>query len=202
VKTGAWGMHIIPYKSNEVMKLSILDLNCRESVSLPKEGCNLCGCEESLLLGGNYQIYLSFELPPDYYLKNLKQAKLVLYKLPMIVQSEGSSDYEIYPLLNFFSAFSGVFEPPAVDEERKETFTDQESCAYSEADITNIVKAFLGEKVENKGLLLTGSEETRIITYASDRYERRGMRPMLRLIYEDMICIPLSCVPCKSSIED
>lgn len=180
--------------------MSILDLNCRETVSLPKEGCNPCGCEESLVLGRNYQIYLSFELPADYYLKNLKEAKLVLYKLPMVVQNEGSSEYEVYPLLDFFSAFSGVFDRPAVDEERKETFTDQESCAYSEADITSIVKAFLGEKVENKGILLTGSEETRIITYASDGYEIRGMRPMLRLIYEDMICIPLSCVPCKISI--
>lgn len=187
--------------------MSIIDLSCRESVCSFKEGCNISGCTESLLLGGDSQIYLSFDLLPYSYLKYLKQARLVLFKIPSrVIPSQATGNdksYELYPLLDFFSAYSCVYDLPAVDYDRKERFVDQEFCSYSEADITSIVKAWLQGEIENKGLLLTGSEETRLITYASDRYDRKGMRPMLRLIYEDnCICPPLTTVSCTVKMEE
>lgn len=186
--------------------MSILDLSCRESVCTRKEGCNVFGCMETLQLGLEYQIYLSFDLPPDYYIKYLEQAKLVLFKIPtkcMTSEETEEESYEIYPLLDYFSTYPCFYDPPAVDEERKVQLIDSEHCSYSEADITSLVKAWLNHEIENKGLMLTGSEAERVITYASDCYERKGMRPMLRLIYEDnCTCTPLTTVACTVKMNE
>lgn len=208
VNRGAWGMYLSHsvYKCKEVICLSILDVNCRESMSIPKKGCNACVCMETLLLGSDYESYLWFDLPPYQTLKNLQAAKLVLFKVPSILitreEAERVSSYELYPLLDYFSEYSGFYDRPPVDLARKVEFIDRRDYSYTEADITSIVTAWLNMEVENKGMVLMGNENVRLISYASEGYARRGMRPMLRLVYEDVVCPPLSCVPCRTKMDE
>ncbi len=195
-------LHIIRKKEQ---KMSLLDLECQKSVSSSKDCLYIDGNKEYLRLGCDYQIYLSFSFPPYSCLKYLKQAKLILFKIPAQffgVQTTDKCDhYSIYPLLDFFSPYSCIFTPPAIDFSRKETFEDNECSSYTEADITPIVKAWINEEVENKGILLTGNLETRLITYASDRYIIKGLHPFLRLNYvETDLCQPYSTTPCTIEI--
>ena len=183
--------------------MSILDLRCQEAVSFLSGSCNACVATETLLLGGDNQIFLSFDFPPYAYLKLLKQAKLILFKIPLQMKTASDyTSYSAYPLLDYFSVYSCMYDPPMADYGRHEIFVDKQSCAYTEADITNVVKDWIEEEIENKGLLLTGNINKRLITYASGQYHRKGMRPKLRLIYEDSgICPPMSTTSCTVDVE-
>lgn len=180
--------------------MSILDLQCQETAntSLTCQFCNIN--KDYLLLGNGFQIYLFFELPPYPYIKNLKQATLILFKTGTNCPSMETTDfvhYNAFPLLDYFSAYICKFTPPAKDYTKKITFTDRSRQAYTEIEMTGIVKSWIDEELENKGLLLTGKKETPLLTYASELYDIKGMRPMLRLIYKDyVICPPLSVAPC------
>ena len=56
--------------------------------------------------------------------------------------------------------------------------------------------------LENKGLLLTGRANTPSITCASCQNGIAGMRPMLRLVCEDVpICEPLSSAYCTVTVD-
>lgn len=186
--------------------MSLMDLQCQESVSSFKDSCNFCRDKKFIFLGGDYQTYLSFPLPPYSYIKHLKQAKLILFKIYahyITAQMKNyCTQYDVYPLLDFFNYYICRFAPPAVDDSRMECFTDNECYGYSEVDITCIVKSWIHEDIENKGLLLKGYKNTRIITYASDSYDIKGMRPMLRLIYdENNICPAMSTVACTVEVK-
>lgn len=89
-----------------------------------------------------------------------------------------------------------MYVPPTFDYSLGEYFKNSESCCYTEADISCIVRAWLDQKIEDKGLLLTGKGGSGILTFASDTYDIKGMRPVIRLNYEERICEPLSSVPC------
>ncbi|MFA9464301.1 MAG: DNRLRE domain-containing protein [Velocimicrobium sp.] len=187
--------------------MSVLDIKCDNAVSSTKNCCCMEKNKGYLRLGCEYQIYVSFNLPSYSYLESLKEARLILFKIPMqgrdnLVDKE-CNDYSVYPLLDFFSNYSCMYLPPQLDFSRKKSFVDKECVNHTEVDITDIVKAWIHEEIENKGLLLTGKDDTRGITYASDRYSINGMRPMLRLIYEDVsICHPLTMIPCTIEIEN
>ncbi len=182
-----------------------MDLKCTESVSSSKDCQYIESDRKYLRLGHDYQIYLSFELPPYSCIKNLLQAKLLLFKISTTCEEEQKRSecqfHSVYPLLDYFSAFSCMYEPPDFDCGLGEMFEDLESCCYTEADISLIVRAWIDEEIENRGLLLTGKRSSRIITYASDTYDIRGMQPMLRLAYEESVCEPLLSVPCVVKID-
>jgi len=138
-------------------------------------------------------------------IKNLLRAKLTLFKIPTPCEEELKKSkcpfYNGYPLLDYFSAYSCIYEPPVFDYGVGGFFEDLESCCYMEADISCIVRAWIDEKIENKGLRLTYKRGSKLITYALDTYEIIGMHPMLRLTYEESICEPLSSVPCVVKID-
>lgn len=195
---------LVPTTLQRDEKMSLLDIKCHEAVG-SAENCSITYANKNyLLLGGIFQIYLSFQLPPYPYIKHLKQARLILYKISSYCNAAQTNDcphYSIFPLLDYFSACNCAFIPPAVDCSREEIFTDKKCCCYTEADVTRIVKSWIDEKIENKGFLLTGGLETRLITYASDIYKIQGMRPVLRLIYEENgICPPMSVAPCTVEV--
>lgn len=188
--------------------MSIIDLKGQDSISVSMEFCDLYKQKDSLLLGPRYQTYLYFDLPECLYSYNLTEAKLVVFKiLPYgFIQGQdvySCSRYNLYPLLDFFSIYSCAFSPPDVDLSRKVTFYDDFCSGYSEVDITQIVRDWKDEKIENKGLFLTGEENSQYISYASSRYEIPGMRPMIRLKCEGIeICRTLSSAACAVKVND
>jgi hypothetical protein len=213
VPDGSFGhtFHIERYIFENDMKvigdeMSIMDLKCQESVSSFRNYCNYYKDKNYLYLGGDYNTYLSFPLPPYSFIKHLKQAKPILYKIYaqyITAQTKyDSAQYDVYPLLDFFNYYICRFAPPAVDDNRVETFTDHGCCGYSEVDITRIVKSWIHEEIENKGLVLKGHNNAKFITYASDCYDIQGMRPILRLVYEEnSICPVLSTAACTVEVK-
>jgi hypothetical protein len=94
-----------------------------------------------------------------------------------------------------------MFCPPKIDYSRRVIFDNNYCSSYTEVDITKIVKDWADNKIENKGLMLTGNDNSQYVSYASDRYEIMGMRPMIRMIYEGKeICLPLSVAPCEVKV--
>ena len=158
---------------------------------------------DPLRIGCNFTTYLFFELPPAVFLNPVKRARLILFKMPMnvieIPSAFWSNQYSVYPLLDFFSVYSGWYIPPRFDDSLRVDYEDQACISYTEIDITAIVAAWSQERMENKGLFLTGAPNGRQLMYASDQYETAGMRPRLRLTYEE-ISRPLSAAPCTVEI--
>lgn len=183
--------------------MSIIDLKCQDSINSSTCFCIVAKPSEFLILGHNYQIYLFFELPAFIYPCNLLHVRLVLFKLPqfdMMAENSSYADnrYKLYPLLDFFSAYSPLFSPPEVDSNRKVIFFNDCHKGWTEIDITGIVSDWKNNQLENKGLLLTGYENSQFISFASSRHRLIGMRPMLRLTFEEpKIFHPLKGIPCE-----
>ena len=186
--------------------MSLIDVKCEESFYLTNDCCYIKNEPHNLLLGhdctNDYSIYLHFNLPPYYYLQNLKQARLLLFKLAFSNCQNQDAKYNICPLLDFLGFYYCTDSIPAIDNSRKVTFQDSDCSVYTEIDITSIVKSWIKEDIENKGLLISGNDCSHIIDYASSQYAIKGFRPMLRLIYDDNIyCEPLSTTPCDIDID-
>lgn len=191
--------------------MSLMDLKSQDSICCSKDFNYIYKEKESLILGKdqnrNYIIYLYFNLPPYSYLKKLKQARLILFKLPANYEENQAyandyyTDYHVYPLLDFFSIYSYQYHAPSLDSSRRVSFKDNGYYSYSEIDITSILEAWKNEEIENKGIILMAGYNAQTITYVSNNYGATGMQPRLRLIYEDScICPPLSEVTCKVEI--
>ncbi len=185
--------------------MRIADLKCRDSYSPSAPDCR---GQESLFLGPRRPICFFFNLPPsDFSFCMLRKASLILFKLPYIsscrIQEAASpaGRYALYPLLDFFSAFSDLFCPPAADPARRVDFEDDRRRGYTEIDITPIVRDWASGKLENRGLLLTGTPGSPSLYYASHRYRIPGMRPLIRLKCEAAeFSRALQVVPCEVTV--
>ena len=181
--------------------MSTLDLKCGQSFSFPPRSAVPTINRALLSLGDGYQTFLYLEFPPCIGLNSLKQARLILFKRPSHDLGHEADRpcerYALYPLMDFFSVYGYLYSPPHVDHDLKVEFVnDPHRCAL-EIDITAIADAWLGGVLENKGLMLTGNKGTRRISFASDQVEMAGMRPMIRLVLEEVtICQPLSMQCC------
>jgi hypothetical protein len=90
-----------------------------------------------------------------------------------------------------------MYTEPRIEDDLGISFRNDDCCSYTEVDVTNIVSAWFDEEIEEKGLLLTGECNASKICYASDEFQWKGMRPILRLIYQENICPQtLAQVPC------
>ena len=181
---------------------AIIDLTCKESVSLIR-GKHHIDVNDRLYLGYGFQTYLFFSLPSEILFKEDVRARLILYKIPSTVVPISSfppeNHYWICPLLDFFSIYSNWYTPPRTDDLLRVHYEDQKKCSYTEIDLTAIVKAWIKNEPENKGLLLVGDPHARYLTYASARYSVPGMRPVLRLTYE-AVSQPLSTTKCSIAV--
>lgn len=179
--------------------MGFMDLTCTGSVSLINGIQCFTYNNDKLRIGQNFITYLSFELPPAVFFTPLKEAKLILFKLPMKVLESAAipwrDQYAVFPLLDYFSVYSSWYMLPRFDDSLRVDYEDQPHMSYTEIDITTIAAAWSEEKLENRGLVLTGVPNGRELTYASDQYETVGMRPRIRLTYEG-ISKPLSMAPC------
>lgn len=182
--------------------MSIMDLTCKDSISYSKR-CNKDIDGDSLYLGSyyrcNYLICLYFALPRYSFLQKLKKASLILYKMPedhderrryrRYNKNEQYKNYKdqyiVCPLEDYFSAYSSDFSIPDPDFDRKQEFRDIIHSCFTEIDITDIVKDWINEEIENRGLILLGKKDSHLITYASKKCSISRMCPTLRLIYEE-----------------
>ncbi|MFT9078285.1 DNRLRE domain-containing protein [Ethanoligenens sp.] len=189
--------------------MGVVDIKCQDSFTSALNGCYPAKQRNVLFLGHEEQIYLFFNLPLCLPFGALSKARLRLFKLVCFpfpihhtVDAENdSSRYALYPLLDFYSVFNCAFSTPAVDVDRRVDFTNCSHLSYTEIDITQIVEEWIRGKIENKGLLLTGSASSQCISYASGQYAVLGMRPTIRInLKENSICQPLKVVPCKVSV--
>lgn len=192
--------------------MSILDLPCKNSVSFSKNCCNIKVCNQILLLGGHhhYLSFLYFDLPPYSDIKDLKCAKLILFKHPMHIRDFDShcnchkdrSYNAVSPLLEFFSTYSRLYQIPKADYSKQVMFEDDESLCYTEIDITSIVQEWKNDSMENRGIMLSGNDCNKPICYASEKNDTKSMRPMIRLIYkENAGCLGLSSTPCMVDVK-
>ncbi len=151
--------------------------------------------DNRLFVGGNFAAYLFFELPVPGFNAPLQSAKVVLFKLPVCERRQmfilPCGNYTVRPLLDFFSPYSNCYTAPRQDEKLAVTYMDNSYAAYTEIDVMPIVREWLKNQPENKGLAITGREAS-VLTYASAFYAESGMRPFLRLIYKE-ITPPLNC---------
>lgn len=152
-----------------------------------------------LRVGFNFNTYLYFEIPPLAFMGQIERASLILFKIPINTGQEPAhlqrGGYCICPLMDFFSAYSNWFLPPRSDESLCCQYEDHLRMSYTQIDVTQIVRAWIRNDPENKGLFLTASPDVRPIVYASDRYVLPGMRPFLRLTYSGF-APPLSVAEC------
>lgn len=191
--------------------MCLADLKCIESICATDNCCFSLENKEIIMIGNencyDYKTYLKFELLPYLQIKVLQQAKLILFKVPQIVREEQmdyysqDNEYKIYPLLDFFSAFINIYAKPRIADDLGISFRNDDCCSYTEVDVTTIVNAWIDEKIEEKGLFLTGEGIASRICYASDEFQWKGMRPILRLIYqENTSCQALAQAPCTVEV--
>lgn len=190
--------------------MSLMDVKCEESIYITQNGYYNDKDKKRLLLGedcdDDYLVYLFFSLPSYSHIKKLKEARLILFKLPNEEENDFQlnkkyGSYSVAPLLNFFSIYACIYSPTFIDCEQRAIFRNDCHCSYTEVDITHIVKAWTQEEIENKGLLLYGNKEASLVIYASNQYKIEGMRPRLRLVYEDACIIPcLASAACTVTV--
>ncbi|MGI6152145.1 MAG: hypothetical protein ACOYIR_09405 [Christensenellales bacterium] len=103
--------------------------------------------------------------------------------------------------MDYYNIYGCAYALPRVDPALKTPFVDDVGLCALEIDVTAIVEAWLNDAPENRGLLLSGPKDARRIVCASEGYEIPGMRPMLRLVSEDIVlCQPLSSQNCIVTI--
>lgn len=185
--------------------MGVLDLKCGHSFSSAPLCPSPCKSSGRMLLGRGYQISLYFDVPPCICPGSVKQARLILFKIPesgmYCYPCSPPAEYSAYPLLEFYSFYGCMYAPPDVDEGRRAVFYDSPGRCTTEVDITDTVNAWLENSIENKGLLLTGGEDSSLTVYASHHYEGCGMSPMLRLVCGDLAaCQPLSIQSCDVAL--
>jgi hypothetical protein len=188
--------------------MSFIDIICKNSVSFS----NNCFHHNNnvLVLGQCSQclenIYLFFDLPPDLYIRQIKNSRLILYKLPVCIPNKTCSPYTgnsycLYPLTDFYNIYSYHFSGPHINYDYKTCFIDDIQSSYTEIDITQITQNWHDEKLENKGLIITSPPNSLPIFYAGHNFKILAMRPMLRITYENLPGPPImNQVPCTVEI--
>ncbi|WP_099204152.1 DNRLRE domain-containing protein [Scatolibacter rhodanostii] len=182
--------------------MAMIDIKCTESISqIPKSQYTVYQ-NDKLYLGCNSQICLFFELPLFIFLNQIKSARLILFKIPLqepICLDTRNNRYTVYPFLDFFSVYGHCYETPQVVDNLSIEYKDQIEKSYTEVDITEIVKAWIDQSLENKGILLRADPLAAYLAYASNRYKIRGMHPILRITL-DGVNFPMHVAPCAVDI--
>lgn len=192
--------------------MHIVDLRCRESASCAANRLYMPLDSEKLYVGWSsscdYLLYLFFSLPPGLQLQRLRQAKLILYRVPAncgYLQSGGHdrlAGYGVYPLSVYFSPYGGAALRQGILPSLGAGFWQDAAYYCTEVDVTSIVRAWIGGQVENKGLLVTGGWRAPLTTYASHQNGMEAIRPKLRLLFDDpCFTKPLSLADCEVKVE-
>lgn len=189
--------------------MSILDIVCKNSISYSKDCCKTENCC-LLYLGGsqNFISCLYFDLPTNINIEDIKNVKLILFKYTFIENSQikycrnkHEFLYCVAPLLDFFSPFSCQYSLPKADYKNKSFFTNNKKLSYIEIDITEIVKSWMTNKIENRGLLLVTNNNYDVLSFVSEKTCMPKTQPFIRLILKNKINnSKLKSIPCKVNI--
>lgn len=182
-----------------------IDLRCRESAYIPNECTNAITGRDRLMLGGNYKTYLFWDLQSYSYAKKVKQASIILYKIPTeynsaCCQCDQESQYEIYPLLNYFSIYCARYNQPEIDTKLEVQFQQEEQASYLKIDITKIVEKWLNQDLDNKGLLIEGCDNLNILTIASSSNRSKIVHPRLIIRYDGTAPMPLTEIAAETTV--
>lgn len=188
--------------------MSFIDIICKNSGSF-STNCYKYN-NDALILGQCGQcretVYLYFDLQPDFYMSEIKNSRLILYKLPICTARKTcrpyfSSSYCIYPLTDFFNIYSYHYSRPNLDYGNETCFIDNIHSGYTEIDITQITQNWHNGQLENKGLMIISPRNSFPLFYAGHDFKVVSMRPMLRVTYENVPGLPImKQVPCSVEI--
>jgi hypothetical protein len=183
------------------MYMSTIDSQCGYSFSFPPHSALPVKNAGIISVGGGYQAFIYLEIPPCIGLNSLKQARLILFKVPggeiRCFPEEMCGWYAAYPLLDFYSEYGRLYAPPRIDQGLGASFSIAPNRCDAEIDVTRIASAWLNGSLENKGLMLTGAADARRADFGSFRNESAGLRPMLRLVCDEVtICQPFAARCC------
>lgn len=180
--------------------MATIDLSCRQSFCLPPHSACPCAEPGLLYVGGGYRAFLFPQTPSFISLNRLKQARLILFKIPQATDCPVdclTGNYCAYPLKDFFSIYGCCYAQPEIDEYLGAAFCDDPCRCVLEIDVTDITRAWLNGSPENYGIALCGGMDTPRIACASRLPDTPGMCPILRLVYEgEPIYQPLSVMDC------
>lgn len=188
--------------------MSFIDIICKNSGSFSSNCYKYT--DNPLILGQMGQcrenIYLYFDLPPEFYIRKVESSRLILYKLPVCIPNKAcrlysSNLYCLYPLTDFFNIYSYCYSGPQFDCKYETCFVDDIQFSYMEIDITPITQVWHNGQFENKGLIITSSGNSLPLVFAGHSFKILSMRPMLRVTYESTGQLPLmNQIPCSVEI--
>ena len=188
--------------------MSYIDIICKNSGSFSNNCFN--NNNKALPLGQIGQcretIYLYFDIQTNFYISQIKNSRLILYKLPVCLPSKTcrsyiGNSYCLYPLTDFYNIYSYHYCGPHFNYEYETCFTDNIQSSYTEIDITQITRNWNSENLENKGLIITSPHDSAPVFYAGHSFKVLSMRPTLRITYENTPGPPImNQIPCKVEI--
>lgn len=188
--------------------MNTIDIICGYSDSFSTNCFNTC--TEHLLLGthgrSDEAIYLYFDFSSAASLEGIKEAKLILYKIPIFHEWNHSimpdNPYYIAPLTDYYSTFHSYYRMPQINSLYESSFESEACNSYVEINVTAIMNAWIGGNLENKGLLLTGEPDAPPLSFASHTFNSFRMRPMVRIIPLHSPTQELSETPCIVTINE
>ena len=160
----------------------------------------------TLELGCEKMIYSRFNLPLWLHDSILLTAKLILYKFPYYTcgickNVNEHSQYTLCPLLEPFNVYGYFQTYPTINRLQCVAFGNSHDHSCTEIDMTQIVRDWCNNAMENNGILLSGKDTSPKIFYASNQYSISQMHPTLRLICKDAkILSTLQTVDCDVHI--
>lgn len=170
-----------------------IDIKCEKNIVFShksREGvaqCNIkVGTEKSL----KYWSYLYFDVSGIPSSKELIEASLVLFKVPTKINIEDDDKnnkliYSIMPTIDYVSKYSYFYNNTIKVENRLLIdFVVEKDLGYVEIDITEIVKKWTRNELENKGLLLMGRNKSCYMEMGGCQYNSIGY-PFLKVKYKE-----------------
>ena len=188
------------------------DIYCQDAVTFSENCCVTYKEREKIYIGNyyqcNYKTFLYFNLPTILDPSKLIRARLILSKVP-IDSHENTSlslycncEYNIIQFLDFFNDNICNYDRPNMDNCKTISFYNKKRAGTLDTEITSMVQAWLYNEIENNGMLLSGNTYSELISFASNNYKTKIMRPIIRITYKDNIYDNLKCIPSSISLNN
>ena len=166
--------------------MSQIDLRNIDSFIL-NERCKIIEeAEELLYIGRGVSSTLYIDLSGLKGITHIINAKLILFTVPLNnrYKLHDKMEYSIAPLLDFINVYDECYTWPKIDDTNEIAFEIDKKQSYIEVDVTTIVKKWMSNELENKGVCIKGHSEYSCVGFAGNLFEVKHMHPFLRVQYE------------------